>query len=46
MKEFEIAFPIRHLPSEDELRQAAGRALGIAPSRVADVRIIRRSLAD
>ena len=44
MKEFEIAFPIRHIPSEGELRQAAGRALGLSPARVADVRIVRRSL--
>ncbi len=44
MKEFDIAFPIRHEPAEAELRQAAGRALGVKPERVADVRIVRRSL--
>ncbi len=44
MKEFEIAFPIRHEPFEAELRTAAGRALGVKPERVADVRIVRRSL--
>ena len=44
MKEFEIAFPLRHEPSEAELRQAAGRALGIKPERVAACRIVRRSL--
>ena len=44
MKEFEIAFPIRHEPTEAELRQAAGRALGVKPERVAAVRIVRRSL--
>ena len=44
MKEFDIAFPIRHAPSEAELRQAAGRALGVRPERVAEVRIVRRSL--
>ncbi len=44
MKEFEIAFPLRHQPAEAELRQAAGRALGVKPERVAAVRIVRRSL--
>ena len=44
MKEFEIAFPLRHEPAEAELRQAAGRALGVKPERVAAVRIVRRSL--
>ncbi len=44
MKEFDIAFPIRHTPTEEELRQAAGRALGVKPERVAAVRIVRRSL--
>ena len=44
MKEFEIAFPLRHEPTEAELRQAAGRALGVKPERVAAVRIMRRSL--
>jgi len=44
MKKFDIAFPIRHEPSDAELRQAAGRALGVKPERVADVRIVRRSL--
>ena len=44
MKEFDIAYPIRHTPSEAELRQAAGRALGVRPERVAAVRIVRRSL--
>ena len=44
MKEFEIALPIGHAPAEAELRQAAGRALGVKPERVAAVRIVRRSL--
>ena len=44
MKEFEIAFPLRHEPAEDELRQAAARALGVKAERVAQVRIVRRSL--
>ena len=44
MKEFEIAFPVGHAPAEAELRQAAGRALGVRPAQVAAVRIVRRSL--
>ena len=44
MKEFDIAFPIQHVPTEAELRQAAGRALGVKPERVAEVRVVRRSL--
>ncbi len=44
MREFEIAFPIGHEPAEDELRAAAGRALGVKPERVAAARIVRRSL--
>lgn len=44
MKEFEIAFPIRHEPSEAELRQAAAKALGVKVDRVAEARIVRRSL--
>ena len=44
MKEFEIAFPVRHEPSEVELRQAAARALGVKPERVAEARVVRRSL--
>lgn len=44
MKEFEIAFPINVVPSEEELRKAAGRALGVKPERVAEVKILRRSL--
>ncbi|MBQ2148354.1 MAG: FAD-binding protein, partial [Bacteroidales bacterium] len=44
MKEFEIAFPVGHAPAEAELRQAAGRALGVRPAQVAAVRTVRRSL--
>ena len=44
MKEFEIAFPVGYAPAEAELRQAAGRALGVRPAQVAAVRIVRRSL--
>ncbi|MCR5709412.1 MAG: FAD-binding protein [Bacteroidales bacterium] len=44
MKEFETAFPIRHEPSEQELRSAAARALGVSPAKVVQVRVLRRSL--
>lgn len=44
MKEFEISFPIGVTPSDGELRRAAGRALGVKPERVAEARIVRRSL--
>ena len=44
MKEFEVAFPIRHVPAEADFRQAAARALGVKPERVAGVQVIRRSL--
>lgn len=44
MKEFDIAFDLRHKPSEEELRTAAARALGCKPSAVGSVRIVRRSL--
>ena len=46
MKEFDIAFPVRHEPSDEELRQAAARALGVKADRVAEARIVRRSLDD
>ena len=44
MKEFEIAFPINQTPPEAELRKAAARALGVKPERVAELRVVRRSL--
>ena len=44
MKEFDIAFPLRHEPTREELSSAAARALGVPPSRVASVQIVRRSL--
>ena len=44
MKEFDIAFPIRHMPSDEELISAAARALGVAKAKVACARIVRRSL--
>lgn len=44
MKEFEVSFPIKHTPSEEELVSLAARAMGCAKSAVASVRIVRRSL--
>lgn len=44
MKEFEIAFDVKHQVSETELKQAASRALGCAVSNVASAQIVRRSL--
>lgn len=44
MKEFDIAFPVTHVPTEAEFRQAAARALGVKAERVSDVQVLRRSL--
>ena len=44
MKEFEIESDINSTPSEDELRAKAARALGVPPGKVAEARIIRKSL--
>ncbi len=44
MKEFEIAFDIRHTPTDEEIRKAAARALGTSPAKVSSYSIIRRSL--
>ena len=44
MKEFEIALPVGREPDDAQLRQAAGRALGVKPERVGVLRIVRRSL--
>ena len=44
MKTFDFTHPLGEEPSEALLRQAAGRALGIQPEKVAGVRILRRSL--
>ena len=44
MKEFEVAYPIRQIPSEEELRKAAARAMGVSPAKVAESRVVRRSL--
>ena len=44
MKEFELAFPLRHTPTEADLTAAAARALGISPAKVSTVKILRRSL--
>lgn len=44
MKEFEVAYPIRQVPSEEELRRAAARAMGVSPAKVASCTVVRRSL--
>lgn len=44
MKEFEIAFDIRHVPTQDELFAAAARALGVGRAKVASATVLRRSL--
>lgn len=44
MKEFDISFPIKHTPGQEELMASAARALGVKKDRVADLRIVRRSL--
>jgi len=44
MKEFEVAFPIAQVPSEEELVASASRALGVPKAKVAQAKIIRRSL--
>ena len=44
MKEFEIAKKIGKPLAEEEIREAAARALGVRPERVAATRIVRRSI--
>lgn len=44
MKELEIAFPIRHSPSDADFRIPAAKALGVKPERVGSVKVLRRSL--
>ena len=44
MKEFEVAFDLRHTLGEDELRAQAARACGVPSRKVSRVDIIRRSL--
>jgi len=44
MKEFEIAKKIGKELTEAELREAAGKALGVRPERVGHVEVVRRSI--
>ena len=44
MKEFDIAFDIRHTPTNEEIKTAAARALGVSPAKVASYCMLRRSL--
>lgn len=44
MKEFEIAFPIKYVPTQDDLVAASARALGVGKAKVGQCRIVRRSL--
>lgn len=44
MKEFEIAFPAKKKPSENELRAASAKAMGIPMTKLRGVSILRRSL--
>ena len=44
MKEFEIAVKIGKEPSEEELRAAAGKALGVKPEKVSAAVVVRRSV--
>lgn len=44
MKEFEVPYPLTHLPTQEELINAAAKALGVKPSKIAQVSIVRRSL--
>lgn len=44
MKEFDASFPLRHVPTQEELISLAARAMGCAKSKVAQVNIVRRSL--
>lgn len=44
MKEFEVSFPIGRNPSREDFVSAAARALGVKPSSVSSVNLLRRSL--
>lgn len=44
MKEFDVSFPLSHVPTQDELKASAARHLGVKPDKVADLQILRRSL--
>ena len=44
MKEFEIAQKIGKELTDNELREAAAKALGVRPEQVGDVKVVRRSV--
>ncbi|MCK9626013.1 MAG: FAD-binding protein [Bacteroidales bacterium] len=44
MKEFEITYDLKHVPSHEELVTAAARAMGVTPKSVSQVIVLRRSL--
>ncbi|MBO7764569.1 MAG: hypothetical protein J6S16_06485, partial [Bacteroidales bacterium] len=43
MKEFEVAYPIGHTPSQEELVSSAARQMGLPKAKVAAV-VVKRSL--
>lgn len=44
MKEFDVAYDLRHEPAREELVAAAAKALGVKADKVGSVKILRRSL--
>ena len=44
MKEFDIAFEFRHVPSDEELKRAAAKALGVSQTSLGGYDIVRKSL--
>lgn len=44
MKEFEISFPARRNPSDEDLKKASAKAMGVPLSKLGTVRVLRRSL--
>ena len=44
MKEFETAFPASYSPSEEDFRTAAAKAAGVPVGKIAEVRLLRRSI--
>ena len=44
MKEFEVAYPIGHTPSQEELVSSAARQMGLPKAKVAAAVVVKRSL--
>ena len=44
MKEFETAFEASYAPTEEDFRTAAAKAAGVPVGRIAEVRLLRRSI--